>query len=64
MRGPSVDSAAPVWSPDGSQLLAYVFDPGPLNERAIAVFDPSTHLPTITIPADGFTSTSWQRLAP
>ena len=63
MKGASVDSAVPVWSPDGEKLLAYVFDATSLNESAIAVFDPSAHLPTITIPADGFRSASWQRLA-
>lgn len=64
MDGPYVDSAAPVWSPDGKELLAYVFDPGAFNESAIAVFDPTTRLPTITIPSDHFNFASWQRLAP
>jgi hypothetical protein len=63
MDGPYVDSAAPVWSPDGKALLAYVFDPEASDENAIAVFDPSTRLPTITILADHFNVASWQRLA-
>jgi hypothetical protein len=63
MQGPPVDSAAPVWSPDGKQLLAYVFDSIRIDESAIAVFDPSGHLPTFTIFGDGFNSASWQRLA-
>jgi Tol biopolymer transport system component len=63
MQGPSVDDAAPIWSPDGKRLIAYEFDETLLNDRAFAIFDPSARLPTITVPIDGFNGASWQRLA-
>ena len=64
LTGPPVDSETPVWSPDGTRLLGYVFNPDLLNERTIAVFDPSGREPTTTVPANGLNSASWQRLAP
>jgi Tol biopolymer transport system component len=64
MTGPPVDSDTAIWSPDGTRLLGYVFDPNHDHNSAIAIFDPSGRLPPMTIPADGLIGASWQRLAP
>jgi Tol biopolymer transport system component len=64
LNGPPVDSDAPVWSPDGTRILGYVYDSGLDRNGAIAVFDPSRGVPTVTIPVAGLVGASWQRLAP
>jgi TolB protein len=64
--GSPVNSNSPVWSPDGSHVLAYLKHPDPaVNDNVgLVIFDVTgTAQPTI-IPAAGFGSASWQRLAP
>ena len=53
-----------VWSPDGKRLLAYATDPSRGRNIAFAIFDPTRRVAPTIIPADGFGSASWQRLAP
>jgi TolB protein len=66
LSGTHVNSNTLVWSPDGKRLLAYATDPDPTIGRnvAIAIFDPTRDVPPTTIPAAGFGSATWQRLAP
>jgi Tol biopolymer transport system component len=65
LAGPTIDgNSAPVWSPDGTRLLAYEHDDQKNRNVSIAVFDPLRVAPTVKLPADNFGSSSWQRLAP
>jgi TolB protein len=61
-----VNSNAPVWSPDARLVLAYAknSDESHNANDALAIFDPTGRTPPILVPASGFTSASWQRLAP
>lgn len=64
LTGALVNSDPAVWSPDGTRLLGYVWNPDIESNSAIVVFDSSGRTPPTTIPVDGFNSASWQRLAP
>ena len=61
-----VNSNAPVWSPDARRVLAYAknADESSNSNDGLAIFDPTDRMPPITIAVKGFTSASWQRLAP
>jgi hypothetical protein len=39
LAGQSVNSNPPVWSPDGTRILGYVYRPNIGSQDAIAVFD-------------------------
>lgn len=62
--GVFVDSNSAIWSPDGTRLLGYVFNADLRTDDAIAIFDASGHAPPTTLPEPGFSSASWQRVAP
>ena len=66
MNSVLVNSNAPVWSPDGKRVLAYAKNPDlSIDSNAtLAIFDPTDSTPPVLVPAKGFTSASWQRLAP
>src|SRR4051794_9631777 len=64
----------PIWSPDGSKIIATDDHPGPANEDGAAIrviLDAADKLPPIEIPAPGLSpgdlpdwAGTWQRLAP
>ena len=61
LTGASVTTEAPVWSPDGTRLLGYAYDPAVGSNEAMAVFDVSGRSPPITIPEDGLSNAALAR---
>ncbi len=66
LPGVPANSNTPVWSPDGRRVAVYAKNPDDAIDEnvAIAIFDLTRDGPPAVLPADGFTSASWQRLAP
>jgi hypothetical protein len=69
LQGPFVTANPPVWSPDGSHILGYVWgtpdDPGSVQSQdALAIFDATNGSEAVDIPIAGLYDSSWQRLAP
>jgi Tol biopolymer transport system component len=70
LAGPYLSWRAPVWSPDGTQLLGFAFrDPLEVganmdSDTFVVAFDPSGKASATTMPIERLGGASWQRRAP
>jgi hypothetical protein len=59
-----VNSSSPIWSPDGSKVLAYVWNEQLQYNDGLAEFDPSGRTPPQILTTVDLGDATWQRLAP
>ncbi len=61
---PPVDATGLTWSPDGSRVLGYLYDPATATYTGIVDVDVAGTRPATTIPLVTEMQARWQRLAP
>jgi Tol biopolymer transport system component len=61
---PPVDAMGPTWSPDGTRVLGYLYDPATASHTGLVDVDVAGTRPARTIPLVTELQARWQRLGP